>query len=307
VLVSDRGSGALPPASTVGSVAETGPIALLREDPELGHGIPVEDWRDAERLVMVPGFNVPVGPWHLGTDHEPSLGVLVLDGLVTINIVLGGRVASQLVGPGDVIHTAGVADALVPAGVSHHVSEPARLAVLDRVFIAAVRKWPALLLALHERLRVQERRLAVHAAVGKMRRIEDRVLALLWHLAERWGRVTGDGVVVPLALTHETIGRLCGAERPTVSLALTELSVRGDVRRRGDGAFVLREGSADVLAPAHDDRPQLRALAVKRTFEASAAQEAARQREAEREALMARLAALRDDLPEPAGDAARTR
>ena len=28
---------------------------------------------------------------------------------------------------------------------------------------------------------------------------------LLWYLAERWGRVTPDGVIVPLRLTHETL------------------------------------------------------------------------------------------------------
>jgi CRP-like cAMP-binding protein len=203
--------------------------------------------------------------------------MLILSGLVTVNIGLIDRVASQLAGPGDVLEPRPVADALLPVTVDHHVSETARIAVLDSHFVAAVRRWPGLLLVLHERLRRQERRLAVHAAIGKLRRVEDRVLALLWHLAEQWGRMAPDGVVVPLALTHETIGRLAGAARPTVSLALTALYERGDVRRRDDGAFVLDPDSLVHLASERRAVPQVRPLAAM----------------LERIALLERVAALR--------------
>jgi CRP/FNR family transcriptional regulator, cyclic AMP receptor protein len=187
-------------------------VALLDEDPELGSALEPEELEEARRLLVVPVVVREVGPWDIGADlAEPSLGLLLLDGLVTVNVVLGDRVASQLAGPGDVLQLPAVPDSLLPVAVGHHVSEQAKLAVLDRRFIAGIRRWPALLLALHERQRVQERRQAVHSAIGKLRRVEDRILALLWHLAERWGRVTADGVVVPLALTHEMIGRLAGA------------------------------------------------------------------------------------------------
>lgn len=278
-------------------MADAGAIALLREDPDLGQGIPPEEWEDALRLVVVPGYRADVGPVELGDAHEPSLGVLVLDGLVTHNVVIGDRVASYLVGPGDVIHLTTVRDALLPATSTHHVSEPARLAVLDRRFIAATRRWPALLITMHKRLCDHDHRLAVHAAIGKLRRIEDRVLALLWHLAERWGRVTGEGVVVPLALTHETLGRLCGAERPTVSLALTDLGQRGDVHRRPDGAFVLRDGSQALLTPdSGNERPQIRPLAVKRTLDAKRGAPEPQ----DDEQLEQRIAALREDLEDRA-------
>jgi len=243
-------------------------IALLREDPDLAVGISAEELPHAERLVVVPGFTLDAGPWEVDAAvEEPSLGLLILEGLVTNNIVLRDRVASHLAGPGDVIHVGRDADALLPTRHNHFVSERARIAVLDRTFIAAVRRWPALMLALHERIRAQEHRLAVHAAIGKLRRVDDRVLALLWHLGERWGKMTGDGIVVPLALTHETIGRLAGAERPTVSLALSELAERGDVMRRDDGAYVVAHASRDRLRADRTDAPQLRPLPVRRTEE----------------------------------------
>ena len=49
-------------------------------------------------------------------------------------------------------------------------------------------------------------------------------------LADRWGRVTPDGIVVDLALTHELIGHLVGGRRPTVTLALAELAESGRAR-----------------------------------------------------------------------------
>ena len=57
--------------------------------------------------------------------------------------------------------------------------------------------------------------------------------------ARRWTRVTSDGVRVRLPLTHQTLGQIVGACRPTVSLALGQLSARGEVRRQGD-EWVLR-------------------------------------------------------------------
>lgn len=283
-------------------MAATGSIALLREDPELGAAIPPDEFADAERLLLVPGFVAGTGPLAL-PDHvgQPHLGLLVLDGLLTVNVVLGDRVASLLVGAGDVLDPAGDRTGLLPVVVEHHVSASARLAVLDGRFIAAVRRWPALLLTLHARLREQEHRLAVHAALGKLRRVEDRVLALLWHLGERWGRVGPDGVVVPLGLTHETIGRLAGAERPTVSLALADLAREGAVTRRPDGAFVLDPQALERLRPEGVGAPQLRSLVVSRTPETAretAQLPLAGNASIDREALVRRIAALHAELPD---------
>jgi hypothetical protein len=201
-----------------------------------------------------------------------------------------------------VLHSASVPQALLPAEVGLVVSERARLAVLDERFIAAVRRWPVLLLTLHERLRVQQRRLAVHSAIGKLRRVEDRVLALLWHLAERWGRVGPNGVVVPLALTHETLGRLAGAERPTVTLALGELARSGAVTRRDDGSFVLHDGSQAVLTAPRGSKQVHRPLAAARTAvpPAGPSPVAGRPPLVDTDALLARFAALHADFPERA-------
>lgn len=234
-----------------GPATGDGRVALLVEDPDLAELIAPGDRPLAERLVVVPGLVIERGEWDPRTvAEEPHLGVVLLDGFLTANIWLHERVTSQLAGPGDVLHETARADDAIPARLSYVAAEPARVAVLDRQFIAAARRWPELLVALHERLRAQERRLAVHAAIGKLRRVEERVLAVLWQLGERWGRMGADGVLIPLALTHEALGRLAGAERPTVSLALTRLGEAGAVHRRPDGSFVLAPASRELLAPA---------------------------------------------------------
>ena len=58
-------------------------------------------------------------------------------------------------------------------------------------------------------------------------------------LAERWGHITPSGVALPLSLTHEALGRLIGARRPTVSLAVKALATAGRVTRDAEGSWHL--------------------------------------------------------------------
>ena len=62
---------------------------------------------------------------------------------------------------------------------------------------------------------------------------------MLRHIAERTGRVTAEGTIIPVRLTHEALGKLVGARRPTVSLAMKELAADGRLRRQPDGTWLL--------------------------------------------------------------------
>ena len=99
---------------------------------------------------------------------------------------------------------------------------------------------PASARVLLDRAARREARLSTHRAIAQLPRVDLRLLAFFAHLAERWGRVAPTGVVIPLHLTHETLGRLIGARRPTVSLALKDLAGDGLLQRREDGAWLLR-------------------------------------------------------------------
>jgi DNA-binding FadR family transcriptional regulator len=82
-------------------------------------------------------------------------------------------------------------------------------------------------------------RRSITQAISQLNRVDRRLLALFWHLAERWGRVSRDGIAVPLVLSHRLIGELVGARRPTVSTALAELAREGELIRREDGTWLL--------------------------------------------------------------------
>jgi CRP/FNR family transcriptional regulator, cyclic AMP receptor protein len=78
-------------------------------------------------------------------------------------------------------------------------------------------------------------------------RVDTRLHMLLWHLADRWGRVRGDGTIVPLRLTHYVLADLVAAGRPTVSAALAELAEQGLLRPIDHAWLLLGEPPGELL------------------------------------------------------------
>jgi CRP-like cAMP-binding protein len=115
------------------------------------------------------------------------------------------------------------------------VLEPARLAVLDEQFARVAGRYPQLVARLMARTVQRSRHLAVNLAIVHHARVDVRLHLLLWHLAGRWGRVRGDGVTVPIRLTHAVLADLVAARRPTVTSALTDLGRQGLVRPVDEG------------------------------------------------------------------------
>jgi CRP-like cAMP-binding protein len=71
----------------------------------------------------------------------------------------------------------------------------------------------------------------VRLAIAKFPRLDDRLLCVLWQLADRWGRRTADGVHLPLRLSHDVLADLASARRPSVSEAIKRLTADGAVSR----------------------------------------------------------------------------
>jgi CRP-like cAMP-binding protein len=221
-------------------------VRLLAADPELAAGIPADELDVATRVLAVDLRRVSSGPWEPDlrcADGTDAFALLLLGGAITREVSLGDRRSAELFGPGDIVRAARPEDSLVPHEVHWTVSEPGAVALLDGRFRAAARRWPSLADAISARLLDQTERLGLHLAVAQLGRVEQRLLAMLWHLADRWGRVTPDGVTIPLKLTHEALGRLVGAQRPTVTLALAELGNAGCVTRAATGGWLLQHGS----------------------------------------------------------------
>jgi hypothetical protein len=121
---------------------------------------------------------------------------------------------------------------------------PTRIALFGRDLLLASRRWPWLIAGLHGRMAEQAERLTTQLMICQLPRVDDRLLAMMWLLAESWGQVTPSGTVVPLELTHSALGGLIGARRPTVTLALSELTERGAIVRQADGWLLLQAPKA---------------------------------------------------------------
>jgi CRP-like cAMP-binding protein len=231
------------PAS-IGLVHRPSLVALLRADPDLGAGIPAAQLGHAERVVVSERHRLDAGRWEPGEPADATY--LILDGVIAREIDLVDRRCLQLLGPGDLLRPGPDADLGVPAGTVWTALGPASLATLDGRFMLAARRWPSLAEVVQSRLLAQLDRLALDVAIAHLTRIELRVLAVLWHLAGRWGRVTPQGVLVPLPLTHDMLGRLAGAQRPTVTIAVTQLAHDGAIERSVDG-WLLAPDSTRLL------------------------------------------------------------
>jgi len=167
-------------------------------------------------------------------------GFLVLEGLVVGRVTVAGAVAAEPLGPGDVVMPGqGELDGTLAAQATWHPAGTARVAVLPESLPAVLARAPGLAACFVERQHRRLERGRVLQAIVNVTRVDVRVLALLWHLAGRWGRVTRDGVTVRLSLTHRTLAELVGARRPTVTTALGQLEERGALTRRPPDEWLL--------------------------------------------------------------------
>jgi len=238
-------------------------VQLLALDPDLGVLLKDARREQAERELLVAIRSLPVGAWDVsGLDGTTAdhLGLLLVDGVLSRQLAVAGQVSVELFEPGDVVRpwqpASGVS--LLPVDVAWWVLSPLKLAVLDRRFAAEAARYPEVIATLFARLSQRSLRLATSQAISKLTRVDRRIMALFWHLAERWGRVSGDGMIVPLGLTHSTLSQLVGARRPTVSTAVSALTERGQLWRRPDGSWLLRDQPPD--APALFQQPYGRDL-----------------------------------------------
>jgi CRP/FNR family cyclic AMP-dependent transcriptional regulator len=226
-------------------------VRLLDADPELGERLTPEERDLAGRALLVATRTLEPGPWDPRedpTETRPVGGLLVLEGIVTREIAFAGRRTTELLGASDVLRpwNEDVDFEALPFSASWEVHSTCRLALLEDRFALVAGRWPALMAAVGERHIRRARGLAFQRAIAQLPRVDDRLLVLLWSMAERWGRVGPQGVRVPLSLPHRTLATLVGARRPSVTTALTGLTRDGLVERTTDG-WLLHGDPSDIL------------------------------------------------------------
>jgi CRP/FNR family transcriptional regulator, cyclic AMP receptor protein len=244
--------------------AGNGSIQLLEADPELARGLDPRRLREVSPRLFARTIDIPRGPWaphrSLGSGSYP-IGLLVIEGLIVREATVGDHPSAELLGPGDLLRAwdDDESEVLLPRTVEWSALTATRLAVVDQALAVRAAQWPEVFATLVERAARRAERLVVMQAIAHLTRVDDRLLALLWCLAERWGRVAPGGVVVGLRLPHRTLAGMVGARRPSVTTALGQLITRGEIERRPDGGWLLRGMPPDTPAqPLPDEQPTLR-------------------------------------------------
>jgi hypothetical protein len=188
--------------------------------------------------TAVPGVWDPCA---LFTDEGSD--VLIVDGLVARQTTVGSAHALELFGAEDLVRPC-ASDLLDGTGETWRVLQPTLVAILDEAFRNVALRIPGLSRALLDSALLCSHNQSRQLAITTMPRVEDRIVALFSLLAARWGRVVPGAVRVPVALTHETLGVLVGARRPTVTLAVSALRERGVLVRTADGGWEIVQPDA---------------------------------------------------------------
>jgi len=234
-------------------------VAVLEEDPDLATDLDGPRLVTATRDLRAAALTVPGGRWEpeqYAASLRGGIGLLVTDGVLARRVGTRRRSGAELLGPGDLLRPTtsdGAADSIFQT--SWRVIEPLRVVVLDQRFLMRLAPYPEIAGALIGRAADRARHALVHMAIAHHPRVDARLLHLLWQLADRWGRVTPHGVLLPLRLTHELLADLVAAQRPSVTLSLQQLEQQGRITRE-DGQLLLigeppgaeRQGSPAALA-----------------------------------------------------------
>jgi hypothetical protein len=220
-------------------------VRVLDEDPDLHDCVPNPDRTRALAEAVAQAETLDLGLWEEpDTDgaHRDGFGLLVLEGILARRVTLGRFDCTELLGQGDLLRPwsfTGTTLSSVPSRVTWNVVEPVRLATLDRRFALAVAPWPEITASLMDRIIQRARWLAFQLAVCHVVRVDTRLLLMMWHFADRWGRMTKDGPRVRLPVTHSALASVVGARRPSVTTALGRLQEQGLIARLPDGGWLL--------------------------------------------------------------------
>jgi CRP-like cAMP-binding protein len=184
---------------------------------------------------------------------DAHLGFLILKGVAVRDVAVCGRSTAELLGPGDLIQPGDASASTLAPKITWTVLSELLIADLSGRVTRELVGDAAAVVAVVERAMSRVREGALERSIASHVRVDVRVLAYLWHLADRFGRVTAAGVRLELPLTHAVLARLVGARRPTVTTAFRALMEHGYVRR--DGRAFLLAGDASAVDDLEARRP----------------------------------------------------
>jgi CRP/FNR family transcriptional regulator, cyclic AMP receptor protein len=227
---------------------------VLLDDPDLGAGLDGMRLRRAQRDLVAAAVTIEGRSWM--PDEEAGaarggIGLLILEGMLVRRVGRDGRFGAELLGPGDILrpwqHDG--EDETLPFATSFRILERVQVAQLDLRFTGRLLAYPEVAGNLVGRAMQRSRTLAVNMAIAHHTRVDRRLLLLFWHLADRWGRVTAEGIRIPLRLTHQVLADLVASRRPSVTTALAQLEDEGRLTRIDKGWLLVGDPPSELYDP----------------------------------------------------------
>lgn len=217
-----------------------GVVQLLECEPELGDGLSEEDLAIASQALPVPMAILKKGTW--SPRSEPSevgcVGYLIVKGLLVRRVEVAHGSSAELLGNGDLLQP-WQEDASSFCVGSWEVLEQAAVLALGPGFTRSLAQWPTVAANLAMRGLRRSRALAADAAIASIVGIEERLLIMLWHLAERWGEPGAEGIRISIWIPHRLLAEMLGARRPSITSALAQLQQAGRLDTGQDGSWIL--------------------------------------------------------------------
>jgi CRP-like cAMP-binding protein len=222
-------------------------VRLLVAEPDFEQPLEGNALQQAREHIVLPDVELDAGALEIDQLRQADgvrgrlHGFLILDGSLGVNLQMSGRTCTRLIGPRELVLLDGIERDSIPVQWQWTVLAPARLALFDDRLHTIAQRWPPLLSAILERAAHQTRNAFLQQAISQLPRVEERLLALFWSIADRQGVTRADGTWVKLPVTHDALAHMVGAQRPTVSLGLTRLADGGMLRVEGDGWLISRD------------------------------------------------------------------
>ena len=229
-----------------------GGVRLLDVDPELGGGLGEHEFAHARGALVAPLFALAAGAVFgdaIRAAVPGATAIIVVSGSLLLDLELAGHVCTRLAGPRQVVTLDEAPAGSLPTRVAWSASAGTEIGVLDARTVQAGQRWPRVIASLLARVGQQAQDAFALQAIAQLPRVEERLLAYFWSIADRYGRITPDGMLIELRVTHATLGRMVGARRPTISLALKALAQRGMLEARHQGWLL----AAESLHELHGD------------------------------------------------------